>query len=224
MELTLRRERPIRVAIVNDYEVVVAGLARMLEFYLDRIELVQLAANASVDEYVDIVLYDTYSQPQIDHIDIQRVLRNPKVERLVIYSWNVQPQLVAFATAKGVAGYVSKTVPASVLVDAMEMVVAGEFVLRLGDEDEPIVGGEWPGRAEGLTHRESEVIALVVQGLTNKEIAERTYLSINSVKSYLKSSFRKMRVTSRSQAVGWGVRHGFEPDVVRLRDPEAVLD
>lgn len=214
---------PVKVAIVNDYEIVVAGLARMFEHYQDRIELVELAANGSIRQPADVVLYDTYSQPQIDTVDFSRILRNPKTDRIAVYSWNVQPELVTYAAERGAHGYISKTVAAASLVDALERIVGGEFVVLLDGVDELMVGGDWPGRSEGLTQRESEVVALVTQGHSNKEIAERTFLSINSVKAYLKSAYRKMQVSRRSQAVMWGIRHGFEPDVVRIANPEDVL-
>ena len=73
----------------------------------------------------------------------------------------------------------------------------------------------WPGKEHGLTVRESEIVALITQGLSNQEIAERSYLSINSVKTYIRTAYRKMGVERRSQAVLWGIRHGFEPDTVR---------
>jgi DNA-binding CsgD family transcriptional regulator len=88
------------------------------------------------------------------------------------------------------------------------------------DERDEVVGGDWPGRAEGLTHREAEVIALITQGLSNQDVAARTFLSINSVKSYIRSAYRKMAVTTRSQAVLWGVKHGFTPDRVRIKHPD----
>ena len=66
-----------------------------------------------------------------------------------------------------------------------------------------------PGRAEGLTPRESEVVALITQGKSNAEIAACTYLSANSVKTYVRSAYAKIGVTSRTQAVLWGVKHGL---------------
>ena len=74
------------------------------------------------------------------------------------------------------------------------------------------VAGEWPGRSHGLTARESEVMALIAQGLTNQEIAERAYLSVNSVKTHIRSAYRKIGVERRSQAVLWATRNGFLPD------------
>ena len=61
----------------------------------------------------------------------------------------------------------------------------------------------------GLTPREQEVLTLITQGLTNQEIADLAYLSINSVKTYVRSAYRKIGVTRRSQAVSWGLRAGI---------------
>ena len=65
--------------------------------------------------------------------------------------------------------------------------------------------------------RESEIIALITQGLSNQEIAERSYLSINSVKTYIRTAYRKIGVHRRSQAVAWGIAHGFLPTKARHR-------
>ena len=78
--------------------------------------------------------------------------------------------------------------------------------------------GEWPGREAGLTAREAEVLALITQGLSNQEIAERSYLSINSVKTYIRTAYRKVGVTRRAQAVVWGMQHGLAPDRTRRVD------
>ena len=59
------------------------------------------------------------------------------------------------------------------------------------------------------------MLALITQGLSNQEIAERSYLSINSVKTYIRTAYRKIGVTRRSLAVGWGLRNGFVPDRAR---------
>ena len=71
------------------------------------------------------------------------------------------------------------------------------------------------GRADGLTDRESEVVGLIVRGLNNRDIADKCSLSINSVKSYIRSGYQKMDVASRAEAVAWGAQHGFprDPDV-----------
>ena len=63
---------------------------------------------------------------------------------------------------------------------------------------------------------------MITHGLTNEEIANRAFLSINSVKTYIRTAYRKMKVSSRSQAVLWGVDHGFRPETLRSIDPALV--
>ena len=67
------------------------------------------------------------------------------------------------------------------------------------------------GKDVGLTPREVEVLALITQGMSNQDIAERLYLSINSVKTYIRSAYAKIEVTSRSRAVAWCLQNGFAP-------------
>jgi DNA-binding CsgD family transcriptional regulator len=61
--------------------------------------------------------------------------------------------------------------------------------------------------ADRLSRREREVVSLISQGLTNQEIAEKLYLSVNSVKTYIRTAYRRIDVTRRSQAVIWGIRN-----------------
>jgi DNA-binding CsgD family transcriptional regulator len=77
-------------------------------------------------------------------------------------------------------------------------------------------GADWPGRTEGLSDRESEVLALITQGLSNADVARLTYLSPNTVKSYIRTIYRKIGVASRTQAVLWGISNGFAPDRHRI--------
>jgi two-component system, NarL family, response regulator LiaR len=66
-----------------------------------------------------------------------------------------------------------------------------------------------------LSARESEVIALIAQGLSNQEIAERAYVSINSIKTFIRSAYRKLGIERRTQAVLWATEHGFLPTATR---------
>jgi len=207
----------IRLAIVNDYEVVVRGLAEMLSQYADDIEIVELNSKVPVSQPVDIALYDTFAQTQGDGRGVEALIHNPLVRRVVVYTWNIRPRLVEGTIARGASAYLSKTLSASELVDALRAVHAGERIISSDPGSAPLVGGDWPGRAEGLTAREAEVVALITQGLSNAAIAERASLSINSVKSYIRSGYRKMGVTSRTNAVLWGLEHGFSPDRVRIQ-------
>jgi len=209
--------RPITVALVDDYDVVLTGLAHMFDQYRDRVLVSEIDANAALDDTVDIVLYDSFAQPESDHDEIAELVKNPRAKRVVVYTWNFQPELVASARSQGVHGYLSKTLPARDLVAALEAVHAGEEVVSASKLRAPSAAGlDWPGRLEGITDRESEILALITQGKSNAEVATLTYLSGNTVKSYIRSVYRKIGATSRTQAVLWGVRNGFTPDHHRI--------
>jgi DNA-binding NarL/FixJ family response regulator len=208
----------IRLALVNDYEVVVRGLAEMLRSYSDAFDVVELDADMPVQQPVDIALYDTFAQPQGDGDRVRDLIANPRVRRLVVYSWNLQELLTTATMQQGVAGYLSKSLTAAELTSALEAVARGETVISPDPGLSAVVGGDWPGREEGLTAREAEVLALITQGMSNADIATRTSLSINSIKSYIRSCYRKIGATSRSQAVLWGATHGFLPNRVRVTE------
>ena len=210
-------KKPITVALVDDYDVVLIGVANMFDKYRDRVIVAEIDATMGVHDPVDIVLYDSFAQPESDHEEIGHLVANPAARRVVVYTWNFHPELVESARSHGAHGYLSKTLPASELVAALEAVHAGDAVFS----DPPSgtrspVGQDWPGRGEGLSDRESEILALITQGKSNADVARLTYLSPNTVKSYIRSAYRKIGVDSRTQAVLWGVDHGFTPDHHRI--------
>jgi DNA-binding NarL/FixJ family response regulator len=136
---------------------------------------------------------------------------------VVVYTWNFQPDLIDSARKLGVHGYLSKTLGARDLVEALEAVNRGEQVFSSPrGRGASAQGLDWPGRLDGITDRESEILALITQGMSNADVARLTYLSPNTVKSYIRSVYRKIGATSRTQAVLWGVANGFSPDHHRI--------
>src|SRR3712207_4482523 len=205
--------KPICVALVDDYDVVLVGLAHMFDRYSDRILVAEIDANQATNDAVDIVLYDSFAQPESDQDAIAELVKNPNASKVVVYTWNFNPDLVESARRQGVDGYLSKTLAARDLVDALERIHAGEkvFMEAPSRRASSANGLDWPGRREGITDRESEILALITQGKSNAEVAKLTYLSPNTVKSYIRSVYRKIGADSRTQAVLWGVEHGFTP-------------
>jgi len=207
----------ITIALVDDYDVVLAGLAHMFDRYRDRVIVSEIDANAALDESIDIVLYDSFAQPESDHEEIAALVANPRASHVVVYTWNFQPDLIDTALKQGVHGYLSKTLGARDLVAALEAVHRGEIVVSEQRRRAPSAAGlDWPGRLDGVTDRESEILALITQGKSNAEVAALTYLSPNTVKSYIRSVYRKIGASSRTQAVLWGVANGFTPDHHRI--------
>ncbi len=214
-------KRPIRLAIVDDYAVVIAGVASFLSE--ERIDVVETGASLPVVSDVDIVLYDTFGQVQGQDIDLADFVRDSGA-KVVIYSWNLQPDLIREAIAGGACGYLSKVLTGPVIVQALERILSGETVIMAGDHETSVGGaGDWPGRSAGLSPREAEVLALIARGLSNQEICDRAHVSINSIKSYIRSAYRKIGVKSRTQAVLWALAHGFAHDTERTIDPALRL-
>jgi DNA-binding NarL/FixJ family response regulator len=208
---------PINVALVNDYDVVLSGVGRMLEPHGDRVRVCEIDANEPVGEPVDVVLYDNFAQPESDSDEIDSLIQHPMAREIVVYTWNFHDELVDAALKRGASGYLSKTLTGVELVDCIEAVHAGETVVR--DErrrPRSADGLDWPGRREGLTDREAEILALITQGKSNAEISALAFLSPNTVKSYARGMYRKLGVSSRTQAVLWGIDHGFSPDHRRI--------
>jgi len=210
-------QSPILIALIDDYDVVLTGIATMLDPYRDRVLVAEIDANKPLVDSVDIALYDSFAQPEADHDQIEVLVRSPRTRRVVVYTWNFAPELVDSARRRGAHGYLSKALSARELVEALEAVHAGETVVSEGPRRSRSAASlEWPGRREGLTDREAEILALITQGKSNAEIAALTFLSPNTVKSYIRSVYRKIDVASRTNAVLWGVKHGFTPDHHRI--------
>ena len=170
------------------------------------------------------MLYDTFGQIQGTGIDLEDFVRDSGGAKVVIYSWNLNPELIEQALAGGASGYLSKVLTGPAIVEALERIMSGEIVILAGDFETSVGGaGDWPGREAGLSPREAEVLALITQGLSNQEIADRAYLSINSVKTYIRSAYRKIGVTKRTQAVIWAIDNGFRPDTLRTIDPALLV-
>jgi len=209
----------LKVAVVNDYEVIVRGVAAMLADH-ESIEVVELDSDLPVARPVDVALYDAFAMPALKDAKIEELVDRHTVGSVVLYTWRASPELVSDARSRGLGGVIVKGEPMPRLVELLHDVHAGEFVTSDDVEKAPPKGqpavAHWPGKDAGLTAREAEVIGLITQGLSNQEIAERMFVSINSIKSYIRAAYRTMGVTSRSQAVLWGVEHGLAPERVRV--------
>jgi two-component system, NarL family, response regulator LiaR len=199
--------RRVRVALANDYEIVVAGLSALLAPFAPRVEIVDFVllsrggARRRIKP-VDVVLFDTFGRPGLGLADVKRLHDNPGVARVAVFTWQHSPRLVGEALRVGAAAYLSKATTAEELVEQLERIARGETIVsthfggRVGEGSL-----QWPGRARGLTARESEVLALLAAGHRNADIAAALYVSVDTVKTHLRSIFRKLGVTNRAQAV-----------------------
>ncbi len=119
----------------------------------------------------------------------------------------LRPDLGARARERGVEWGIDLGITVEDLATIIQEAVSGTLLdSAVAQEWE---GGGYAGEADGLSPREATVLGRVVQGLSNQEIADELYLSINSVKTYIRSAYRKIEAVSRAQAVAWGIQHGF---------------
>jgi DNA-binding NarL/FixJ family response regulator len=203
----------IRVALVNDYEIVLRGLADMLAPFADRVEVVQLDAESRVTARVDVALYDTFAQPAPDDEDVSRLAANPRIAAVAVFTWKMDRDLIDAAVRRGATGYFPKSLTGDQLVEGLLDVAAGRRVIGSPRRRVPSGPGvTWPGRDHGISDRQSEILALITQGKRNAEIAELTHLSPNTVKTHIRSLYAKIGATNRVDAVLWGTEHGFRPD------------
>ncbi len=211
------RRRPVRVALSNDYEIALLGLAQMLARHPAEVQVVDLTTLAAVPHEADIILYDTFGRLPDDDPKLRAII-GENGAKVVVYAWEEYPEEAA--RRHGAAAYLHKGLRSHELVEALVAIHEGRLpphvehdaehdvedgVERSGDP-EPT----WPGQVFGLTQRESEMLTFITRGLSNREIVERSFLSINTVKSYIRSAYRKIGVKTRPQAVAWGYRNGFQ--------------
>jgi DNA-binding NarL/FixJ family response regulator len=188
-----------RVALVNDYEIVLRGLEAMLAPFRNRIEVVELDVEHNPDFVVDVALFDTYGHPRLGLDRVAALAHDPHVGAVAVYTWSFTPERLEAARAAGAHGVLAKSMSAEALVDAIEAIARSEeFVsTRFGRS----VRQPWPGYDLGLTLRESEVALFLAQGLRNRDIATALWVSENTVKTHLKSIFQKTSVNSRAEAI-----------------------
>jgi DNA-binding NarL/FixJ family response regulator len=215
-------ETPVRLVLVDDHEMVRQGLKSMLSPFRGRIRVVGEAADADEALKVvetldpDIVLCDLRMQG-VSGLDLcRRLLERAPDRKVVLLSVYDDEQYVFQALRAGASGYLLKKISGEELVHHLELVYAGERVVdtalagRAMDSAARLASGEfWPGARQGLTHRESEVLSLMVTGLSNRGIATRLVVGDETVKSHLRAIYRKLGVSDRTGAVAAALREGI---------------
>jgi DNA-binding NarL/FixJ family response regulator len=194
--MTLTALRSIRITLLGEDELVIRGLASVLHD-VSSIELVSVREWRERPHLVDLVLVDTSRLRSVEML--QAVVSFVPAGRLVLFCWELTPHVSSFGLRMGARGCLSKTLPSDVLVGALRRIARGERVVEgLVDPPRAVVDA-------ALTHRETEMLALIASGASNLQIAELLRVSPNTVKSYVRSAYRKIGVGSRSRAVLWAV-------------------
>ncbi len=198
--------RPITVALVNDYEIILRGLHSMLAPFADRIEVVEHDTSGTPDTSADVALFDTFASRRDALERAREMIAEGKVKHVVLYTFDAAEEFLAIARDVGVAGVVLKSATGDVLATAIERVMAGE---RVGLDD--VVRATRSRTSKDLSPREQEVLALLALGRTNAEIGEQLFLSVDTVKTYVRRVFAKLGVNNRTQAAMHAAERSLTP-------------
>jgi DNA-binding NarL/FixJ family response regulator len=215
-------DRPVRVVLVDDHEIVLQGLKAMLARFTGRVRVVGEAREADEAERLvaalepDVVLCDVRLRGSSGLDLCRRLIDKDHQRRVVLLSVYDDEQYLYQALRAGAAGYLLKRVGGAELVDHLERVRAGEMVVdpelagRAAASAARLASGQfWPGARLGLSQRESEVLSLMVAGLSNQAIAARLVVGAETVKSHIRSVYRKLGVADRAGAVTVALREGI---------------
>jgi DNA-binding NarL/FixJ family response regulator len=207
----------IKVLLVDDHQVVRRGLRTFLEVQ-DDIEVVGEAADGAegVDRAEalkpDVILMDV-KMPGMDGVAALRRLRElDNTARVLVVTSFTEQRTVVPALRAGAAGYVYKDIDPDALAGAIRSVHAGHVLLQPEVADALLSreeGGAGQGRAGALTDREREVLGLIADGRSNREIARALVLSEKTVKTHVSNILMKLDLADRTQAALWAVRHGL---------------
>ena len=197
---------PVRVLIVDDHPVVRAGL-RMLLAARPEVEVVaeagdgQTALSAAAQHRPDVVLCDLRLGDGMDGVAITRAVLSftpPAPAVLILTTYDHDTDIVR-AVEAGASGYLLKDVATDELVAAIEAAAAGQTVLSPSMTERMVA--TLRTRRAGLSARELEVVRLVAEGLSNRQVAKRLFVSEATVKTHLNHAYTKLGVDSRTAAI-----------------------
>jgi two-component system, NarL family, response regulator DevR len=205
--------KPIRVFLLDDHEIVRRGISDLLQAEPD-IEVVGEAGTAA-----DAITRIPAAQPQVaildarlpdgSGIDVCRDIRSavPSVRCLILTSYDDDEALFA-AVMAGAAGYLLKEIRGNGLVDAVRQVAAGKSLLDPTVTERLLTrlrtGPAQDQRLASLSDREREILTLITDGLTNRQIGERLFLAEKTVKNHVSGLLAKLKMQRRTQAAVFG--------------------
>jgi NarL family two-component system response regulator LiaR len=191
---------PLRVMVVSSHGLTRAGLTQLLRADPQRVRVVGTSPDAVQSH--DVTVYDLTDLACYGGDNRVHLTSDSPVVGLAPPD---RPDLPQAALAIGVAAIVPMEVSAQDLIEAVESVVSGRCSGPAAhSERRDAIRAAW-----GLSRRELEILELIVAGLSNNEIAATLWLSINSVKTYIRTAYRKIGVRRRPEAVRWGYHHGL---------------
>lgn len=207
---------PVQVVFFGESEIIVEGLRAMMARHRDRAELIgHVRPTQDLPEMAtrlgaDVALLEISLLSRVD-------LAIPQLPfRVVVFTDDTDERLVLEALRIGASGYLLKSLSAAQLTDHLSRVRDGEVVVDPTVASRIAMSGAhggngqaWPGRQFGLSRRESQVLSLLADGLSNRFIATELVLGEETIKTHLRNIYRKLKVQDRAQAVAAAIRQGI---------------
>ncbi len=208
----------IRVALVNDYMIVLEGLRALLRTSAPEVQVIEIDARKGPRRRVDVTLLDTYGELESLGERVRSLGEDSSNGAIVVFSFSDRPQAVQSAMRAGAQGFISKAVPRQQIIDGIKAASRGDRIVltqraQHAQIDEAL---RWPGRKIGLTERESQLLSLLSTGMTNRELGIHLYVSENTIKTQLRSLYAKLGVRNRAQAAslaGQGILGDHRPQI-----------
>jgi len=211
--MEMQSNETIRVLIVDDHGMVRKGLRAYLKSDPDLLVVGEAREGQEALElceslHPDVVLMDLV-MPALDGVAATRAIREryPQVQVIALTSYQ-EKELIQGAIKAGAISYLMKNVSGDELARAVHAAMQGRSVLAPEAVQALVQPDRWPEAVGAdLTPRELEVLALLVKGMTNPEIAERLFVSRATVKAHVSNILSKLSVSNRSEAVALAVQH-----------------
>ncbi len=207
-------KKKINILVADDHELVREGICRLLELY-ENMEIVDEAADgleavSKVREHLpDLVLLDL-NMPRMNGIDaVKKIKEISKEIKVLILTIHDEEEYIYEVTKAGAEGYVQKDIRPEELKNAINKVFKGSKVFPVGVKDENITKAYKDDEIEELSNREYQVLELLAQGMSNKELARELYISEKTVKNHVSNILKKLSVNDRTQAVILGLKKGL---------------
>jgi two-component system nitrate/nitrite response regulator NarL len=212
----MSKARHVRIAIADDHQIFRDGLRRLLESEpgfevvaeaVDGLDASRIAR----DVHPDVMLLDV-AMPRMGGVEALTTIQQ-EATRVILLTAAIEPSELLRAIELGARGVVLKESATRLLIDGIHRVMDDQYVIGAGvvdDRDQAVrhVGAQRT-RQYGLTSRELEIVAAIVSGDSNRDIADRLAISLQTVKHHLTSIFDKTGVSSRLELALFAIRHGL---------------
>ena len=192
----------IAVGVYDEPELIVSGVNGLLSRCGPPADVVTIARDAE-EAAVDVLLCDPVGRT-VQLEEYLSLVVGLTAAPVVVFTWSNSPSSLRRSMAAGARGFVSKRSSGADLVAAVAAVHRGETV-----SPKPNRLVATPNGRSDLSTREAEVLELICRGMSNLEIADQLFVSVNSVKTYVRQIYQKIGVARRAQAVAWGLAHGL---------------